>query len=119
MARARFKMVRVPVPDWAPPHARGKVKFDMVADKYCDAITPAEQDALVAKHADILALADALVEEYANDMCCPPGPGRVWFPEQAKLTGEFYVGGESYHRLRGESWIQVCVKARCLGRGTE
>ena len=35
--------------------------------------------------------------------------GEDWFPEQARLTGEFYVGKESYHRLPGESWIQVCV----------
>jgi hypothetical protein len=86
----------------------------MVADKYGDAITPAEHGALVERHEDILALADALVEKYANDGCAPPGED--WFPEQARLTGEFYVGGESYHRLPGERWIQVCVKARCIGR---
>jgi hypothetical protein len=44
--------------------------FDLFADKYGDAITPAERDALIDRHADILALADALVEEYANDARC-------------------------------------------------
>ena len=113
MARPRFKMVRVATPEWAPSYARGAVKFDLVADKYYDAITSAERDALLGRHADILAKVDALVEEYANDGCAPPGED--WFPEQEKLTGEFYVGGESYHRLPGESWIQVCIEARCLG----
>ncbi len=116
MARSRFKMVRVSVPKWAPPYAGGAATFEMVANKYYDAVTPAERDALVARHADILALVDRLVEEYANKGCAPQGED--WFPEQARLTGEFYVGGESYHRLPGERWIQVCVEARCLGRRT-
>jgi hypothetical protein len=113
MTRGQFRMVRVPVPEWAPPHARGAVRFEMVATKYGDAITPAERDELMKRHTDILAVADALVEEYANSGCAPPGED--WFPEQVKLTGEFYVGSESYHRLPGERWIQVCVEARCLG----
>jgi hypothetical protein len=107
-------MGRIPVPEWAPPYARGDVKFKMVPDKYGDAITPAERDALVKRHADILDLTEARVEEYANEGCATPG--EEWFPEQARLSGEFYVGSESYHRLQGESWIQVCVDARCLGR---
>lgn len=115
MAPGRLRMVRVPVPDWAPPHAHGAVTFAMVADKYGDAITSAERDALVKRHADIFALADALVEQYANDGCALPGEN--WFPEQARLTGEFYIGGESYHKLVGADWCQVCVQARCIGRG--
>jgi hypothetical protein len=82
--------------------------------KYYDAILPAERDALLGRRADILALADAQVEEYANDGCAPPGED--WFPEQARLTGEFYVGSESYHRLPGRDWCQICLEARCLGR---
>jgi hypothetical protein len=65
-------------------------------------------------HTAILALAEKLVEKYANDGCAPRGED--WFPEQAKLTGEFYVGSESYHRLPGRGWIQICVEARCIGR---
>jgi hypothetical protein len=107
-------MVRIPVPDWAPPHARGRVTFEPAEAKYHDAISPAEEAELRARHADVLALADALVEEYANGGCAPPGED--WFPRQDVLTGEFYVGGESYHRLPGANWIQVCVAARCLGR---
>jgi hypothetical protein len=108
-------MVRVPAPTWVPDHARGEVKFGMVADKYRDAITPSERDALQQRRADILALVDATVEEYANNGCAPPGED--WFPEQARLTGEFYIGSESYHKLVGADWCQVRVEARCLGRG--
>jgi len=110
-------MVRVPVPEWAPSYAQGAATFEMAADKYYDAITPAERAALVERHADILDLADQLIEEYANDGCAPPGDD--WFPAQARLTGEFYVGSESYHRLPGERWVQVCIEARCLGRRTD
>lgn len=116
MDHGRFSMVRVPVPEWAPPYAHGAAQFEMAADKYYDAITPAERAALVERHADILSLADQLVEEYAKDACAPPGED--WFPAQAQLTGEFYVGSESYHRLPGERWVQICVEARCLGRRT-
>ena len=114
MARGRFTMTHIPVPEWAPSFARAAMKFEMVADKYSDAITPAERDALVERHAEILALASRLVEEYANDRCAPPGED--WFPEQSRLTGEYYIGGESYHRLPGERWIQVCISMHCLGR---
>jgi hypothetical protein len=107
-------MVRIPVPDWAPPYACGRVTFKAAETKYYDAISPAEEAELRARHADVLALADALVEEYANRNCAPPG--KDWFPEQARLTGEFYVGRESYHRLPGETWVQVCVEARCVGQ---
>jgi hypothetical protein len=114
MAHGWFKMVRVPVPEWAPPYACGAVKFEMVSTKYNDAITPTERDALMKRHADILALTDTLVEEYVNEGRASPGEGG--FPEHNRLTGEFYVGNESYHRLLGESWIQICIEARCLGR---
>ena len=117
MAHGRFKMVRIPVPEWAPPYARGAVTFEIAAKKSYDAIIPAEHAALLARHADILALADQIVEEYANSMCAPSDED--WFPAQARLTGEFYVGSESYHRLPGELWVQVCVEARCLGRRTD
>jgi hypothetical protein len=114
MAPDRFKMVRIAVPTWAPPYARGATKFGTIADKYYDAITPTEQATLAKMHGDILTMVAALVEEYANDGCAPPG--EEWFPQRLRLTGEFYIGGESYHRLPGEPWIQVCVEARCIGR---
>lgn len=110
-------MVRIPVPNWVPTYAQGEIEFEISASKYGDAITPAEREALVAKHAEILRLVDKLVEDYVNKWCCPPGNAcDAWFPEQAKLTGEFYIGCESYHRLRGAKWIQVRVEARCVGR---
>lgn len=116
MAKTRFKMARIPVPDWAPTYARGEIEFEMVANKYGDAITSAEREGLIARHDDIIKLVDSLVEAYANDGCCPPGPAcAAWFPEQAILTGEFYIGEESYHRLLGETWIQIRVEARCVG----
>ena len=116
VTNGRFKMVRVPVPAWAPAHARGAVKFAENADKYGDAVTSAERDALKRRRDDILALTDMKVEEYVNDGCAPPDEG--WFPEQARMTGEFYIGSESYHKLVGAKWCQVCVRVRCLGRGS-
>jgi hypothetical protein len=112
MAGGRFRMVRVPVPEWAPPYARGQVTFKEAEAKYYDPITLNERNVLLGRRADILTLADEQVEEYANDMCAPPGED--WFPEQDKLTGEFYIGSESYHRLPGKDWIQVCLRVRCL-----
>lgn len=114
----RFRMVRVPVPQWAPPHARGQVKF-AEASKYSDAITLPEREALLRLRPSILVLVETQVEDYVNarDLCAPPGED--WFPEQARLTGEFYIGSESYHKLPGKDWCQVCVGARCLERGPD
>jgi hypothetical protein len=112
MARLRITMNSVPAPKSAPSHARGDIDFQLVADKYHDAITSAEHKALVARHKDILAKVDSLVVAYAVDQSAPPGED--WFPAQDRFTGEYYIGSESYHRLPGESWIQVCVEARCL-----
>lgn len=117
MTPGRFKMARVSVPEWAPPYARGVATFEMVAGKHYGTITPAERDALAARRVDVLAVVERLVEEYANSECA--SPGEEWFPEQARLTGEFYVGSESYHRLPGEPWVQICVEARCLGRRSD
>jgi hypothetical protein len=107
-------MVRIPAPAWAPPYARGEVTFKEATPKHYAAISPAERDALLRRRAEILALADAEVEEHANSMSAPAG--QDWFPEQARLTGEFYIGSESYHRLVGETWVQVCMHMRCIGR---
>ena len=43
--------------------------------------------------------------------------GENWFPEQARLTGEFYVGGESYHRLQGASSDPGVRRDPVLGAG--
>jgi hypothetical protein len=110
-------MVRVPVPEWAPAFARGEVEFQMVADKYGDTITPAERETLLERRADILALVHAQVEQYANDMSAPPGED--WFPKQARFTGEYYIGEESYHKLVGASGCQIRVEARCLAHGKD
>lgn len=110
MPRRRFKMTRVPAPEWAPTYARGLIEFDMAASKHGDAITEVERTALISHHDSILQLVDKLVERYATDNSYEDD-----FPQQSRLTGEFYIGSESYHRLCGMKWIQICVEARCIG----
>lgn len=110
MPRRKFKMTRIAIPEWAPTYARGVIEFDMTASKHGDAISEDERTSLVGKHDSILALVDKLVEQYATDNSYEDD-----FPEQSRLTGEFYIGRESYHRLCGKSWIQICVEARCIG----
>lgn len=107
-------MVRVSVPTWAPTHAQGQVEFSEAGEHYA-AITPAERETLLRRHDHVLAFADAEVAAYVDGMSAPEGEN--WFPERVRLTGEFYVGRVSYHRLPGVDWCQVCVSARCIGRG--
>jgi len=88
----------------------------MEANKYQDAMTKGERLALEDLHDKILIMVDDLVEEYVNtDTLCAP-PGEDWFPVQTRLTGEFYICSESYDRLPGESWIQLCISAHCIGK---
>jgi catechol 2,3-dioxygenase-like lactoylglutathione lyase family enzyme len=110
----RLKMVRIPAPPWAPQYARGRVEFHEAGEPHAS-VSAAEREALLRRRADILALVDREVEEYANAASAPSG--QHWFPKRSRLTGEYYIGSESYHRLPGASWCQVCVRARCLGRG--
>lgn len=81
-----------------------------------DAISPDEWKAIQQRRDEMLDLLNAQVEDYANNMSAPAGED--WFPEQAMLTGDYYIGSESYHRLPGEDWVQICLEARCLGHGS-
>jgi hypothetical protein len=72
------------VPEWAPAHARGAVRL-------CEGVTN-EAYLAVQKHRDsILTLLHTTVEEYLRHMTFENG-----FPDCDRLTGEYYIGSESY-----------------------
>lgn len=99
----RFPMRRIPVPDWAPPHARGETELDGVSRQ--------EYESLQERRAEILALLDGEVERYVNENALP---GDDSFPERDRLTGEFYIGSEKYFKKSDRAWFQVSIFCRCL-----
>src|SRR5262245_42100865 len=38
------------------------------------------------------------------------------FPNRSRMTGEYYIGDESYTGQTGPAWFQVSVRCCCLGR---
>jgi hypothetical protein len=98
-----FAVTRIPVPDWAPPYARGQTSF-------ADGFTEEHYNAVQPHREAILALVDRTVAEYLDRYSFDDG-----FPQRDRLTGEYYVGGE-YYRRSGEPYpgYTVNVHVRCL-----
>lgn len=106
-AKSRFPMRRIPTPESAPAHARGAVRVR-------EGVLPEEFQLFQQRRNEILALVDAEVERYVNETAALPGEDS--FPDPSLLSGEFYIGGETYAKHVGPVWYQIGIKARCLGR---
>lgn len=96
---AVFRMTRIGPPEWARQPELNIFR-----------VTVAEY-AAIQRHRDKLLLAvHQEVEAYLNT------PGLygegVSFPDRLRMTGAYYIGGESYHRE--PAWFQISVECRCL-----
>src|SRR5690349_18881688 len=98
-----FAVTRIPVPDWAPSYARGQTSF-------AAGFTEEHYNAVQPHHEAILALVDRTVAEYLDSYSFDDG-----FPQRDRLTGEYYVGSESYaHSAEPYPGYVVNVRVRCL-----
>jgi hypothetical protein len=100
----RFPMRRIPAPEWAPDYDRGQVQLDGVSQQ--------EYEAIQRRRQEILALLDAEVERYVSENT---SPGDDSFPKRDRMTGEFYIGHESYSKEGKPAWFRVSIFCRCLG----
>jgi hypothetical protein len=54
------------------------------------------------------------VEAYLNDPRLVFDGDADGFPHRRRLTGSYYIGGESYIAHRDPPWVQIGVMCRCL-----
>jgi hypothetical protein len=77
-----------------------------------DSLTAAEFATIQRHRALLLKIVHREVENYLNDpLLCPEGGS---FPDRLRLTGEYYIGAESYTAHREPDWFQISVMCRCL-----
>jgi hypothetical protein len=101
-------MKRVPVPDWAFPHARHITEIEgdlgQVARERISPLLPKIYDEL-----------DRRVNEFANnpDQCfIEPDT----FPVQEQLDGTYYIGAETFEGNSGEDFFTVSIRVRCAAK---
>jgi hypothetical protein len=99
-------MKRIPVPAWAPPHARHVVHLSGdLGGVARDAITP-----LLPR---IYAELDRRVNQFVNDPDqCFNGPDT--FPVRDNLDGRYYFGSETYEGHAANDFFRYWVDVRCL-----
>lgn len=106
-------VVRIPVPEWAPRHARGEAKFR-------GGFTDEDRRALEPHREAILALVHDAVTKYLIRRA-RADRDEDYFPHADQLTGEYYIGSESYAREDPEDTefrprYKVNINVRCIKR---
>jgi hypothetical protein len=98
-------MTRIPVPDWAPSHARHVTKT-------IGELGAAAKATIAPLMPRIYQELDRRVNEFANDpdQCFQDSDH---FPEQRKLDGRYYVGSESFEGNTGDEFFRVWLEVRC------
>jgi hypothetical protein len=98
-----FRMQRIEVPSWA---RRPDVWLHGMRLSDYHAIQQHRDRLLDAVHQE--------VELYlnANDLCFVADEDG--FPNRSKMSGEYYIGSESYAAQAGLIWYQISVACRCL-----
>jgi hypothetical protein len=96
-------MTRIEPPDWATQ-----------PDLSITRVTVAEY-AAIQRHRDrMLKVVHREVEAYLNDpRLCFDGDDEG-FPHRRRLSGAYYIGGESYSAQSDPAWFQVSIMCRCL-----
>lgn len=98
-------MTRIPVPDWAPAHARHIVAtMGDLGDNAQRIVTPLLDS--------IYEELDRRVNEFAND------PRQCFhnsndFPEQQKLDGNYYIGSECFEGNSEDDFFSLWLVVRC------
>lgn len=118
----KFRMTRIEPPPWATQ-----------PDLRIEGVSVSEYAAIQQRRERLLKTVHRAVEGYLNDPRLYFSGGEEGFPQRDRMTGEYYIGGESYAipkvRIKpNESplkatpldWIQIRVGCRCLeSRGAD
>jgi hypothetical protein len=102
---AKFRMTRIEPPEWVTQPGL-RVTLVVVAEY-----------AAIQQHRDkLLKAVHRAVEAYLNDPRLVFAGDEDGFPHRQRLSGTYYIGGESYTAHRDPVWFQICFKCRCQQR---
>lgn len=103
---ARFRMKRIERPRWADkPDVR---LSDMLLADY---------QAIQRRREQMLKVVQKEIESYLNtENLIYDDPEDEGFPNRLRMTGDYYIGDESYTQHVGPLWFQIGIMWRCLGR---
>jgi hypothetical protein len=96
-------MTRIEPPDWATQ-----------PDLSITRVPVADYAKIQRRRARMLAAVHREVEAYLNDPRLYFTGAEDGFPHRDRLTGEYYIGGESYIAHTDPTWFQISVMCRCL-----
>jgi hypothetical protein len=96
-------MNRIEPPEWARQ-----------PDLRITLVTVAEYAAIQRHRDKLLKAVHRAVEAYLNDPRLVFDGDGEGFPHRQRLTGAYYIGGESYRAHRDPVWFQIGVMCRCL-----
>ena len=100
---AKFRLTRIEPPGWVTQ-----------PDLSITGVTVAEYAAIHRHRDKLLRTVHREVEKYLNT------PGLYGegerFPDRLRMTGTYYIGGESYIAHRDPAWFQISIMCRCLER---
>jgi hypothetical protein len=98
-------MTRIEPPSWA-----------IQPDLSITAVKVEEYAAIQQHRQNLLAAVQGEVEAYLNNpQLCFDGDDEE-FPHRRRMTGKYYIGGESYIGHFDPAWFQISIMCRCLER---
>jgi hypothetical protein len=100
---AKFRLTRIDPPPWATQ-----------PDLSITAVTVAEYATIQRHRGKLLRAVHRELEAYVNDPRLVFDGDDEGFPHRRRLTGAYYLGGESYIAHRAPAWFQISVMCRCL-----
>lgn len=104
-----LKMTRIDPPHWAPDYARHVT--DYLGDD-----GEASQRAFEPLLAQIHASLDAQINAFVNDPRQCFGDEEQ-FPSRSQLSGEYYIGSQTFEGYRDDGDYQLWIQIRCLEQG--
>ena len=99
----KFRITRLELPGWAQ---QPDTDFNNIRLSDYHAIQQHRKQMLDVVHQE--------VEAYLNTPSLYTEGGDDVFPDRSRMSGEYYVGDESYTGHVGPVWIQVGITCRCL-----
>lgn len=99
----KFRVARIDPPVWATQ-----------PDLSVTGVTVAEYAAIQRHREKLLRAVQREVTSYLNDPRLVFDGDEDGFPHRRRLTGAYYVGGESYIAHRAPPWFQISVMCRFL-----
>jgi hypothetical protein len=99
----KFRMTRIEPPAWATQ-----------PDLSISCVTVADYGAIQRRRDRMLQVVHREIEAYLNDPRLYFDGDDEGFPHRRRLTGQYYIGSESYIAHSDPAWFQISIKCHCL-----